>query len=155
MPDMDSEIPRVNLDDYRDLAEPTERPAASEVFAGQLATLTANGVAPYDTDGSAPSMILVVHNARQRGMEWGDTYPGGQDVLIPLLRGEGGYLNLPLAAGESVTGDVDALVPAAGGAVRAYVSANDNASAIIGTPTEDVDNTGASSVTAVATEVHY
>lgn len=151
--DMDSEIPRVNLDDYRDLAEPTERHADEELYASQLVEITSDGIVPWDEDGTRPPMLLVAHNARQRGMEWGDEYPEG--TLTPLLRIEGGYINLPLAAGETVEGDDTLLVPADDGAVRAFDDETDDEGDAIGLPCEDVDNGDSDDITAVATEVFF
>lgn len=149
----DADIPRVNLDSRRELAEPTEREAAADLYAGALVIPDGNGdLIAQDTDGSRPPYLLIALDSRQRGMEWGDTYPSGS--LVSIIRGEGGYFNLPLAAGESVTVD-DQLVPNGAGAVRAAVGDGTESAAHVANVEEDVDNSGGSDVTQVPAEVYF
>lgn len=153
----DADIPRVNLDSRRELAEPTEREAAEDLYAGALAIPDgAGGIIAQDTDGSRPGYLLVALDARQRGMEWGDDYPTGS--LVSIIRPEGGYLNLPLAAGENVAVDVP-LVPNGAGAVReSGTDADGNYNelgALVGYAQEAVDNSGGTEVTQVPVEVTF
>lgn len=151
-----ADIPRVNLDSERDLAEPEERVSVSAIDAGQLVIVDGSGgVDVHGTDDTRPPLLMVARDARERGMEWGDTYPSG--TKTPLLRIEGGFINLPLAAGENVTEDTP-LVPDGNGGVReASTDSNGNyiISDIIGYPTEAVDNSGGSEATQIPVEVTY
>lgn len=149
----DAGIPRVNLDSRRELAEPTERDAAEDLYAGALVIPDGSGgLIAHDTDAERPGYLLVALDARQRGMEWGDPYPSG--ALVPLIRPEGGFFNLPLAAGESVTVD-DKLVSDGTGAVRAAVGDGTESDAYIGNVEEDVDNSAGADVTQVPAEVIF
>lgn len=149
----DADIPRVNLDSRRELAEPTEREAAAELFAGALVIPDGSGgVTPQATDADRPPYLLLALDARQRGMEWGDTYPSGS--LVPLIRAEGGYFNLPLAAGENVAVD-DKLVPNGAGAFRAAAGDGTESGAHVANVEEAVDNSGGTEVTQVPAEVYF
>lgn len=145
----DSDIPRIDLDSERNLAEPIEQPADGAITAGMLVEYTADGVAPGGDDGVTPDMLLLAREARERGMETHDEYPDG--VLVPLLRAKGGYVNLPLAAGEAVTERDDGLTPAGGGEFRA-AGGEDEAVAV---PIDSVDNSEGDDIAYVACEVFY
>lgn len=148
----DADIMRVNLDASRDLAE-DERVAGAAITAGQLVIPDGSGgVIPHDTDGTMPDHYWVALDARQRGMEFGDTYQA--DAVVPLARPEGGKLNLPLATGESVSED-DFVVPDASGDVRAYAGDGTESDAYVGLVTEAVDNSGGSDTTQVPVEVQF
>lgn len=149
---MNADIPRVDLDSERDLPEPEERVSTEAISAGQLVVPSGGDVALHASDASKPAMLMVARDARERGMEWGDEYPSG--AKTPLLRIEGGFINLPLAAGESVAKD-DALVPDGNGNVRAAAGDGTESSAHIGIAEEAVDNSGGSEATQVPTEVYF
>lgn len=149
----DADIPKVNLAETRNLVEPEEREAAAAIDAGQLVIPDGSGgITPHDTDAERPGDLFVALDARQRGIEWGDEYP--TDSMVPIARIEGGYLNLPLATGESVTED-DHVVPDASGDVRAAAGDGTEESAHLGLVTEAVDNSGGSATTQVPVEVSF
>lgn len=105
-------------------------------------------VAPHSVDGGQVAQTVVAIDARQRGMELGDEYSQGDNVLYK--EASGGGVHLRLAAGETVS-DGDPLVSAGDGTVRAFVPSSgttpDDAAAIVGEADEDLDASGATADT--------
>lgn len=127
-----------------------EDDADEEIRAGDLVERTGTGVQRQSTDAEQLEQVLVALDARQRGMELGDSYPSGDAVRY--AEAVAGGMHLQLAAGENVTEDTE-LVANGNGAVRAFDSANDARDAILAVAAEDLDNSGGADRTPIATEV--
>ena len=125
-----------------------------DILVGSLLERTANGVTPHGSDGAAPDEMLVAIDDRDRGMELGYRYPSGDNVKMKSL--SGGGLNLPIAAGVSVTNNTR-LVSAGDGTYRPIdqdgTSPDDPDAAAVAVTEEAIDNTGASEPAYVASKV--
>lgn len=123
----------------------------SDIATGELLEETANGVAPHATAAESGARTLVAVDARDRGMEMGDTYVA--DELVRYMDASGGGVHLRLVTGESVSKGDD-LVSAGDGSVRNIDTAGgDTADAIVASADEAVDNSGGSAPAYVAVDI--
>ena len=124
-----------------------------DILVGAPLERTANGVAPA-ADGAVLDDTLVAIDDRDRGMEIGYRYPSGDNVKMKSL--SGGGLNLPIAAGVSVT-DNTRLVSAGDGTYRPIdqdgTDPDDPDAAAVAVTEEPTDNTGASEPAYVAAKI--
>lgn len=75
-------------------------PAAAEVTAGDVITLSNGEVSPAGADFSQSDRLLIAIDDRERGMEIGDTYAIGESVLY--VDASGGAFNVLLAQGNTI-----------------------------------------------------
>lgn len=138
-----------------------ETATAEEVFAGALVELDTNGeLVNHATAGEGPDVLRVAIESRGRGMELGDSYPVDDNAKYVAASGGGVYLRLAggsnLATAANATVDpTTPLVSNGDGTVRALDTSKtgETREAVIGNPTEAVDNSGSADVAFVPVDL--
>lgn len=137
-----------------------EAATAEEVYAGALVEKNADGdLVNHATAGERPDVLRVAIESRGRGMELGDAYPANDNAKYMQASGGGVYLRLAggtnLATAANATVDPSTgLVSNGDGTVRAIdTAAGDTQDAVIATPSEAVDNSGAGTPTFVPVDL--
>lgn len=151
MPDS-TQVIRYGRDNYVQHEAPTAD--GSSVRAGHLVEKTGGTLDVYSSDGARPSQILIAKDARQRGMELGDAYPGdGDDRAIFVQAQPGLGVHVMLAAGASVTDSETELVPDANGGLRPAAGDGTESAAVVAIADETLDNSTGGEPTPVAVQI--
>lgn len=128
-----------------------EAPADGVVNAGDLVETTAAGIGSHATAAGIMDRVLVALDDRDTGMELDDTYDDGENAKY--IAASGGGVHLRLDAGVTAA-EGDRLVSAGNGAVRLLDTAGGDAeAAVVAVAAEDIDNSGGTAPTPIATDV--